>query len=138
MSACRPSKIGRTDSRGYKQIHVGKGKRVLAHRKAYEDAYGPIPEGMVVRHMCDNPPCVNLEHLELGTHADNMRDMAERGRAYRPTWRGETAPGAKLTEDDVRFIRQSPMRGVDLAAMFGVGKANITNIRKRRTWTHVD
>ena len=54
-------------------------KRVRAHRFAWVEAHGAIPEGMVVRHMCDNRVCVNVDHLELGTQADNVRDASERG-----------------------------------------------------------
>jgi len=55
-------------------------KRSRVHRLAWEKEYGPIPEGMVVRHACDNPSCYNVDHLVLGTQADNVRDMVERGR----------------------------------------------------------
>lgn len=59
--------------------HVRTGRQ-WAHRAAWESAHGPISSGLVVRHTCDNPRCINLEHLLLGTVADNQRDMAERGR----------------------------------------------------------
>lgn len=58
----------------------GQHLRVRAHRLAWIEANGPIPEGLGVLHRCDNARCVNLAHLFLGTQADNMRDMASKGR----------------------------------------------------------
>jgi hypothetical protein len=66
--------------KSYGQTWDGKNV-VLAHRMAWSLVNGPIPEGAHIRHSCDNPPCCNPAHLEIGTHADNMRDMAVRGRA---------------------------------------------------------
>ena len=57
--------------------------KARVHRIMFERYFGPIPDGMIVRHKCDNPPCSNPDHLELGTKADNTRDMMERGRHWR-------------------------------------------------------
>lgn len=71
--------LGATNDKGYGQVRVD-GVIEYVHRRAWRVANGPIPEGMVVMHTCDNPPCFNLEHLRLGTVADNQADMAVKGR----------------------------------------------------------
>ena len=75
---------GRT---GYGRFRQPKGHE-YAHRVAYRLTFGPIPEGMVVRHICDNPPCCNPEHLLLGTQSDNNKDSVARGR-----WGDRSIPG---------------------------------------------
>jgi hypothetical protein len=71
-------------SHGYGSIRVVVGAGVYrslqVHKLIYETHFGPVPEGLVVRHTCDNPPCCNPEHLLIGTHKDNTNDMIERGR----------------------------------------------------------
>ncbi len=69
-------------SAGYGKTGAGGrgGKTLLTHRVAYELTHGPIPDGMFVCHHCDNPPCVNVDHLFLGTHEDNTRDKMDKGR----------------------------------------------------------
>jgi hypothetical protein len=86
---------------------------------------GPIPDGLQVRHTCDNPPCCNPAHLLLGTQADNCRDMVVRRRSG----------VEKLTPDNVREIRSRPWRRGDntrWAAEFGVHPYTISAVRKRR------
>ena len=77
MSDCIPWKEG---SKWYGKV-TRNGRRIGTHRAAWEDANGPIPDGMEVLHRCDNPPCINVDHLFIGTHRDNMKDMAAKGRA---------------------------------------------------------
>lgn len=73
---------GSVDKDGYGRVRFG-GRRELAHRVAWTLEHGPIPDGMEVRHLvCDNPPCCRPEHLALGTHSDNMRDAAAKGRLW--------------------------------------------------------
>ena len=67
------------DGHGYGQIRIA-GKTVNTHRFAWAQANGSIPEGMEVCHHCDNPPCCDLEHLFLGTQAENLADMTAKGR----------------------------------------------------------
>lgn len=125
----------------YAQIRA-RGKKRKVHREAYEAANGVnSASGLVVRHKCDTPLCVNPDHLETGTHADNMRDMADRGRNRQP--KGEASGRAKLTEDNVReirdaYVRGSPSHGQDsLAQAFDVSRVLIGKIVRRKIWRHV-
>lgn len=106
-----------------------------AHRVAYEMAHGPIPEGAMVLHRCDNPPCCNPDHLYAGSHGDNMVDRGAKGRQAK----GEASGTAKLTVEDVKEIRAA--RGIvsqyRLAAAFGVTQATISKIQLGRWWKHV-
>lgn len=129
---------------GYGSFSVGVGSdrvRVAAHRMAYMFFHGPIPQGLHVRHKCDNPPCVNPDHLELGTHQDNMRDMVERGRNVLPPTDGENNPNARFTELQVRQMRAMRARGMfhrEIGEVFGTDPGSIANIVNRAGWQHVD
>lgn len=94
------------NGRGYGVLLVD-GKRTYAHRYSYAFFKGPIPEGMFVLHACDTPQCSNPEHLFLGTHEDNMRDMKEKGRCGHKinSMPGEANPQSKLTTEQVLDIR---------------------------------
>lgn len=97
---------------------------------------------MFVLHTCDNPACVNPDHLYLGTNADNMRDKVERGRSRYPVpaRQGERHPLAKLTLAQVTAIRAETTgrRGEqkELASAYGVSRATICNILKGKSWSH--
>jgi HNH endonuclease len=97
------------------------------HRWVWEQVYGPIPDGMVIMHMCDNPPCFRLDHLMLGTNADNQADKITKGRA------GSRSP---YTTAEIEYIRSrlaAGELGKDLAVEYGVCDSTITNYRYGRT-----
>lgn len=117
------------------------GQRVSAHRLAWELQYGPIPagrgyHGTCVLHSCDNPSCVRPQHLFLGTNGDNVADSVRKGRRAR----GERSATAKLTEKQVKAIRQRAAAGETcsiLAKAFGVSSPTISGIVRRKYWPHV-
>ena len=114
------------------------GQTVKAHRWIYEAVVGPIPEGLQIRHHCDNPDCVNPAHLEPGTAADNTADKMERGRM--PNRQGEKHPLARLTADDVREIRRLSAMGhsaPQIAKVFPITRGQIGKIVRRENWRHV-
>lgn len=118
---------------GYGDLRI-RGPVRSAHRVSYEAHIGPIPAGMLVRHSCDNPGCINPSHLLLGTTQDNVDDREERGRR---DVRGEDNGMAKLTEADVIHIRTSPARPKELCEMYGIDRTNVWAIRAGKTWKHV-
>lgn len=125
------------------------GRSAFTHRAAWEMERGPIPDGLLVCHHCDNPRCCNVDHLFLGTNADNMRDMRNKDRSSKGRRvgdgsmyaHGERQHLAKLTADNVREIRRrlrSGERQKDIAAAFGVTREAITRINIMRNWKHVE
>jgi hypothetical protein len=111
---------------------MGRGRRttaVLAHRKAWMLFRGPIPGGMDVLHHCDNPPCVNPDHLYLGTQQENARDMVRRKR-----W---SPPSQKLTHDDVLKIREDRRPYRIIAAEYSVGIGAISSVKRRVSFKQV-
>lgn len=127
---------------GYGQIGIGGrgGKQALAHRLSYEMHKGPIPDGLVVMHSCDNPRCVNPSHLSVGTHSENTMDSVRKGRwkSIPPMHCGESQHSSKLTVEDVRLIRDNPdIPTKELALRFGTNPTSIQKVRSRKTWKHI-
>lgn len=130
---------------GYGQLKCG-GYAGYAHRYSYQHlvAGGADIRGKLVCHKCDNPCCVNPDHLFLGSAADNMADCIRKGRhaSQRPTTnyaRGVDAARAKLNERSVKEIRR--LKGVlgqrKIAAAFGVTRGAVRCIHAGETWKHV-
>jgi DNA invertase Pin-like site-specific DNA recombinase len=117
------------------------GKRMLAHRASYTIFNGGIPEGLVVRHKCDNPLCVNPEHLELGTQRDNVQDMYSRGRHGNTSQPGSNNAMSKVNEESVKDMRSRFLSGTsttqELSVEFSISSANVTRILSGNTWRHV-
>lgn len=124
------------NSHGYGRLWMS-GEDTGAHVLSFIVHHGPVPKGLVVRHSCDNPPCVHPDHLLSGTVIDNIRDAMERGRNNR----GAEVNTAKLTEDDVREIRrlyaETGLSQAKVGDLFGVSQVNVGQIVRRETWKHI-
>ena len=125
--------LGVKNQRGYGMIteRIGRYERrtMGAHRASWVVHNGPIPDGQIVLHRCDNPSCCRPDHLFLGTHKDNTADMLAKGR-----WARTRAPHTrlrKLTDDDVREIRASHAPLWKLAHQFGISEVHACQVRKR-------
>lgn len=115
-------------NRGYGRFQID-GFKWLAHRWYWTQKNGPIPDGICVLHRCDNPACINVEHLFLGTRRDNVLDAAQK-RKY----------NKQLTDHQVLFIRNSDSswRLRELASIFGVSMAMISMIKNNKVWKNVE
>ena len=125
--------------RAYGHIMVGSRKTGryyrYAHRIVWESVHGPLKEGQCVLHRCDNPRCVNPDHLFVGTQADNMKDMAVKGRGGAP--RGEKHLSAKLTEEQAKYVLASGAKSSALAKELGTTYQTIYALRTGITWKHL-
>lgn len=130
---------------GYGSLSVWP-KRLRAHRWSYQHHVGEIPDGMCVCHKCDNPICVNPDHLFLGTHQDNMADRNRKGRQHRP--QGELSGTAKITEETVilikKFLARHPLQAGKksgqvkfLSDWFGICHQHVSNIHTGKRWRHI-
>lgn len=125
--------IGGRHRMGYGVLYVC-GKDTRATRLAWFFAHDrwPMP-GELVRHKCDNPGCVRPDHLELGTHADNMKDMVDRDRNQR----GSAKRDAKLNEAQVVLIRADTRKLRVIAEEYGISDSGVSRIKTRKIWRHV-
>lgn len=135
-TGCREWQGDRQKPEGYGRVHFqreGVKVSVLAHRFIWELLHGALPTGRVVRHRCDNPACINPDHLVLGSPGENSRDMVERGRSLR----GEKHNMVKLTAEQVATIKSTPNTygsGRKLARAFGVSATTISAVRSGQNW----
>ncbi len=118
---------GSMNIKGY-GILKRKGRQFRATRLVWEECFGPIPDGMCILHRCDNPPCVNPEHLFLGTRGDNNRDARAKGRS-----RGK----ARLTPDQVREIRASTESHAAAGRRYGITGESVWYLRAGKSYRWV-
>mgnify|MGYP003527679607 CR=1 FL=1 len=122
------------DKDGYGRVRF-EGKNVAVHRLAWTLTNGKIPDGLILLHSCDNPPCFNLNHLASGTNLDNHDDSKAKGRAaIQP---GAVHRNAKLTDAQVIEIRASDDFHYVIASRYGISRSNVSLIKNGRMWTHL-
>lgn len=135
---------GPKSGRGYCEIFIG-GVKLRAHRVAYVLWRGPIPYGLYICHHCDNPSCINPDHLFAGTAADNSLDQVSKGRHPAKTMpeafvKGENHPAAKLSNSDIPQIirlRAEKKSLREIGALYGIAPATVSNVVHGRNWSSV-
>jgi hypothetical protein len=139
FNRCRLSETGcwiwtakAKDSGGYGLFYLDY-KNKKAHRVSYELFKGPIPDGMHILHSCDNPACVNPDHLRAGTVKENMQDREARGRR---DVRGEQIGTSKLTEKEAMFVKITDAPIKLLSEVFGISEGYLYRVRNGQSWAH--
>ena len=154
-----------SDDKGYGRFRIGSkldGSRqnAIAPRVSWLIYRGDLPEELCVLHRCDNPACVNPDHLFLGTHLDNMHDCVQKNRTSKgerhsriqkahikpgpghhlhgkPGMRGTRNGQSKLTEDRIREIRADGRTNFEIATEYGISFQQVSRIKRRERWAHV-
>jgi hypothetical protein len=128
---------GATTKNGYGAFNAGRQQRVATHVALVLSGKPrpAAPEDVALHGDCSNPRCVNPNHLRWGTHKENAEDKYRLRRQNVP--RGEQSGMAKLTDDQVRYIRSSERTGVELSKELGISRAMVSLIRNRIRWAHV-
>jgi hypothetical protein len=141
---CWPWMANSRDTAGYGRIRFDFGSGTAlrgSHQVAFFLSNGRVPAaGLEILHSCDNKPCCNPKHLSEGTHSRNMKEAYARGLLEPVRLRGEAAPSAKLTEQQVLEVRQLAAAGAplgELAAAYGFSKQGIHHVISNRTWRHL-
>jgi len=111
----------------------GQKKMFYLHRLVFEIEKHKIPDGLVVLHACDNPGCINPEHLSCGTVADNAADMKNKGRSLKGSLNGNS----KLSAQDVLAIRNDPRDALAVAKEFGITRTHVYYLRAYKNWKHI-
>jgi hypothetical protein len=125
---------GRCSEKGYALVSV-RGVAVRVTRLLWKLLKGPIPAGRLLCHKCDNPPCINLDHLYVGTPKQNTQDAVARDRLHRPS--GTANPSAQLTEDqvlDIYLTKDAPSSAAD---RHGCSASTVCKIRGGWAWNEV-
>lgn len=126
-----------TDKDGYVRIRY-KGKHDRLFRVLYQQKNGEIPKGLVLRHLCNNAWCVNVEHLKVGTQKENYQDMVNCGRGLKGKKNlkisGEKNHNHRLLEEQVKEIYLSKLNNKKLAEIYGVSNVNIGYIKNKKQW----
>lgn len=119
------------DRDGYGNIAV-KSKPMQAHRASYQVFVGPLEPSLFICHTCDNPSCINPDHLYQGTHKQNQKDKQNRQRIV-----GEKHPYAKLKDTDILKIRNSDLSQEKLGKIYNVTQAHVGRIKRNLNWSHI-
>jgi len=125
------------DTNGYVRIEIGQRKIGLLHRISWELHNGTIPEGMQVNHKCHNPQCCRPSHLYLGTQKDNIRDQIDRGTFVKGSKHGMSILDENEVKEIKSMLRKGKMKHREIAEIFNVNRSTITDIRREKTWKHV-